>query len=164
MLYAHLSVLYSLQIAALISIVKGELTNSDGIFVIVMIASPPSLYLWFYTIKSFIAGAHHFPIEHGNRNVPANKSMEVHVTRGVTLLALIFTVVMIALIFTPSIPGIKFPQRSCNSDFGDSGLWVNVVWQLPVAIQTITMILLYFMAYGATLLWTRRAAYSMPPP
>lgn len=164
MLYAHLSVIYSLLIAAVISMVKGELSKADGIFVVVSVASPASLYLWYYTVKSVFWGAHHFPIEHSNKNKGAHQSIEVKATQAVAALSFVFTVVMICLVFVPNIKGIKFPQKACDDAFNASALWYNVAWQLPVVIQSLSMIILYFMAYGLCLLWTRRTAYKTPQP
>lgn len=161
MLYAHLSILYSLFIAALVSMLKGELTNADGIFVLVTAGSPSSVYLWYLTIRSFW-NAKVFPIEHADRSVPANKSLEVRLTRLLSLGSLIFEIILIVLVFTPK-TGIKFSQPACNQEYGRA-LWYNVAWQLPVVIQTAAMYFLFLVAFGLTRLWTLRWAYQPPPP
>ncbi|KAF6744069.1 hypothetical protein DFP72DRAFT_764153, partial [Ephemerocybe angulata] len=163
MLYAHLPVLYSLLIAALVSVMKGELTRGDGIFVIVTVASPASIYLWYYSFKS-IWNANHFPLVHENAEKPANKSWEVKIARLFSLGSLAFTVAMVCVLFIPNIKGVKFPQKACDEVFGTTATWYNVVWELPVAMQAVGMAIIYFLAYGIFRLWTRRQAYEVPPP
>ncbi|KAF6753939.1 hypothetical protein DFP72DRAFT_1127682 [Ephemerocybe angulata] len=138
LLYAHLSVLYSLLIAGLVSVLKGELSRGDGIFVIVTVASPASLYLWYYSIKS-IWKADDFPIEQGNKGKPANQSMEVKILRLVSLGSLVFEIAMICVLFIPKVKNIKFPQTACDMAYGTRALWYNVAWELPVAIQLVCM-------------------------
>ncbi|KAF6745318.1 hypothetical protein DFP72DRAFT_1018165 [Ephemerocybe angulata] len=163
LLYAHLSVLYSLLIAGLISMLKGELSRGDGIFVIVTVASPASLYLWYYSIKS-IWKADDFPIEQGNKSKPANQSMEVKIVRLVSLGSLVFEIAMICVLFIPKVKKINFPQTACDMAYGTRALWYNVAWELPVAIQLVCMTVLYFITYGIFWLWTRRQAYEIPAP
>ncbi|KAF5334261.1 hypothetical protein D9611_014580 [Ephemerocybe angulata] len=163
MLYAHLSVLYSLHIAALVSALKGDLSRGDGIFVIVTVASPATLYLWYYTAKSFW-NANHFPIQHENKDKPANQSWEVKIARLFSLGSFLFEIAMICVLFIPNVKGVKFPQTACDKQFGTTALWFNVVWELPVIIQTVGMLIIYFIAYGIILLWTKRQAYEVPSP
>ncbi|RXW22657.1 hypothetical protein EST38_g3215 [Candolleomyces aberdarensis] len=161
MLYAHLSVLYSLFIAALVSLLKGELTNADGIFVLVTAASPSSLHLWYLTIRSFW-NISAFPIQRADNSAPVCKSLEVQFTRILALLSLIFEITLICLIFIPT-NRIRFSQPACSREYG-KGLWYNVVWVLPVAIQSIAILVLFFLALRATRWWTSRRAYEVPAP
>ncbi|KAJ2923408.1 hypothetical protein H1R20_g13685, partial [Candolleomyces eurysporus] len=161
MLYAHLSVLYSLFIAALVSMLKGELTNADGIFVLVTAGSPSSVYLWYLTVRSFW-NTNIFPIQHADKSVPAHKSLEVQLTRALALGSFLFEIVLICLMFIPT-KAIKFSQPACNRDFG-TALWYNVAWELPVAIQSVAMLIFFLIAFGLTRLWTKRGAYEVPAP
>ncbi|RXW19833.1 hypothetical protein EST38_g6020 [Candolleomyces aberdarensis] len=161
MLYAHMSVLYSLYIAALVSMLKGELTNADGIFVVVTAGSPASIYLWYLTLRSFW-NANVFPIQHANKSVPAHKSLEVQLTRAIVLGSFFFEIALICLMFIPS-KAIKFSQPACNKEFG-TALWYNVAWELPVAIQSVAMLILFLIALGLTRLWAKRRAYEVPAP
>ncbi|KAJ2936263.1 hypothetical protein H1R20_g831, partial [Candolleomyces eurysporus] len=133
MLYAHLSVLYSLFIAAVVSMSKGELTNADGIFVVVAASSPSSLHLWFLTIRSFW-NTSVFPIQPADKSVPAHKSLVIQLTRALALLSLIFEIILIFLILTPT-KRIQFSQPACNREYGKA-LWYNVAWVAPVAVQS----------------------------
>lgn len=162
MLYAHVSVLYSLHIASIVSMAKGELSQADSIFVLVTVASPASIYLWYLTIRSFW-NITHFPIEHANKNKPMHKSMEVQVVRAISIGSLLFEIVLLCLMFIPS-KAIKFSQPACNKQYGSVSLWYNVAWQLPVLIQTFVMLIFWSIALGLCKLWTRRKAYEMPPP
>ncbi|RXW22633.1 hypothetical protein EST38_g3216 [Candolleomyces aberdarensis] len=161
MLYAHLSVLYSLFIAALVSLLRGELTNADGIFVLVTAASPSSLHLWYLTIRSFW-NTSIFPIRPAAKSVPAHKSLEVQLTRAFALLSLIFEIILICLMFI-STKRIRFSQPACSREYGKA-LWYNVAWVLPVAIQSTVMLAIFFFALGATRWWTSRKAYEVPAP
>ncbi|KAJ2929328.1 hypothetical protein H1R20_g7767, partial [Candolleomyces eurysporus] len=160
MLYAHMSLLYSLYIAALVSMLKGELTNVDGIFTVVTAGSPASIYLWYLTLRSFW-NVNVFPIQHADKSVPANKSLEVQLTRAIALGSFFFEFVLIGLMFIPT--AIKFSQPKCNERYG-SYLWYNIAWQLPVAIQSALMLILFFIALGLTGLWTNRRTYKVPAP
>lgn len=44
--YAYLANVYALLISALISIFQSNLTQNDGVYVLVAVASPATLYLW----------------------------------------------------------------------------------------------------------------------
>ncbi|KAJ2928182.1 hypothetical protein H1R20_g8892, partial [Candolleomyces eurysporus] len=122
MLYAHLAVMYSLMIAALISITHGQLTQNDGVFVLVAVGSPCTIYLWFSTLRSLI-GHHDFPIleSQDRRN-----RREVQLLKLLCLLSIAFEAVLICLVFVPS-PRIHFSQPSCNREFGKK-LVLNLAW------------------------------------
>ena len=47
--YGYFAIVYSLLIAAISSIVQSQLTQRDTVFVIVAVASPATVYLWFLT-------------------------------------------------------------------------------------------------------------------
>ncbi|KAJ2914999.1 hypothetical protein MD484_g5432, partial [Candolleomyces efflorescens] len=161
MMYAHLSVLYSLFIAAVVSMSKGDLTNADGIFVLVTAASPSTLYLWYLTIRSFW-NITVFPIRHADKAVPMHKSLEVQVLRVLSLGTIVFEVIMICLVFIRP-KGIKFSQPGCNKKFGTE-LWYNVAWELPVAIHSVGMLVTFLLTWGLTRLWMMRRSYVVPGP
>ena len=123
MLYAHLAVIYSLMIATLISIIRGELTQNDGIFVLVAVGSPCTIYLWFSALRSLVSH-HDFSIresqDHRNR-------LEVLLLKLLCLLSIGFEVVLVCLLFVPS-SRIHFSQPSC-SQLG-KGLVFNLAWVL----------------------------------
>ncbi|KAF6743145.1 hypothetical protein DFP72DRAFT_1053439 [Ephemerocybe angulata] len=151
-----------LLIAGFVSMLKSELTRGDGIFVIVTVASPPSLYLWCYSVVS-IWNANYFPIDHSTRRKPANQSLEVKVLRLVSLGGLVVELVMICLLFIPKVKHINFPQTGCDDVYGTTTvLWFNVAWMIPLALQTTGMIVVYFAMYGIFRFWTRRQSYEIP--
>jgi hypothetical protein len=108
--------LYSLFIAALVSMLKEELTNADGMFVLVTVASPSSVHLWCLTIRAFW-NITIFPLQHANKSVPMHKSLEVQLLRALSLGSFMFEIIMICLVFIPT-KGIKFSQPGCNREFG----------------------------------------------
>jgi hypothetical protein len=119
MLYNHLAVIFSLMIAALISIIRGQLTQNDGVFVLVAVGSPCTIYLWFSTLRSLISH-HHFPGQaHRNRH-------EVQLLKLLCMLSMAFEIVLICLLFVPS-SRIRFSQPSCNREFGKK-LVLNLAW------------------------------------
>ncbi|KAJ2930531.1 hypothetical protein H1R20_g6566, partial [Candolleomyces eurysporus] len=124
MLYAHLAVMYSLMIAALISILGGELTQNDGVFVLVAVGSPCTIYLWFSALRSLIS-RHDFFIkerqDHPNR-------LEVRLLKLLCVLSMGFEIALICVLFVPS-SRIHFSQPSCNQEFGKR-LVFNLAWAL----------------------------------
>ena len=158
MLYTHLSVLYSLFIAALVSMLKGDLTNADGIFVVVTAASPTSFYLWYLSLRSFW-NINVFPIQHASA---PRKSLEVQLMRTLSLGSLLFEIVLVCLMFIPT-KAIKFSQPACNRQY-EMALWYNVAWELPVVVQSISMLGFFLIAFALTRLWTKRRVYEVPAP
>jgi hypothetical protein len=109
------------MIAALISIIRGQLTQNDGVFVLVAVGSPCTIYLWFSALRSLIRH-HHFPgQDHQNRR-------EVQLLKLLYMLSMAFEIVLICLLFAPS-SRIRFSQRSCNREFGKK-LVLNLAWAI----------------------------------
>ncbi|KAJ3527533.1 hypothetical protein NMY22_g9754 [Coprinellus aureogranulatus] len=159
MLYAHLSILYSLVIAGTVSIAKHELTKADGIFVLICASSPASIYLWYLSIRSFW-NANLFPIVHSNKNKTASESYEVKITRIITLGTFAWVLALLIITFVPS-KVIKFSQPGCNTAYG-TALWFNLAWELPVALQSVVIVVLYYVSWGIFKLWTGRRSYQAP--
>ncbi|KAF6743122.1 hypothetical protein DFP72DRAFT_1080799 [Ephemerocybe angulata] len=154
MLYAHLTITYSLLIAALVSILQGELSKADGLFVIVTVASPPSIYLWCSTFAS-IWCLNSFPFYgEGGLGIKRRQRFELHAVRVLSFGTLAFEVVMVCLLFIPNISRITFPQASCDRKAGTGGLWYNIVWELPLLGQLVGGV-----ALSAGVYWSTRAGY-----
>ncbi|KAJ3549040.1 hypothetical protein NMY22_g1039 [Coprinellus aureogranulatus] len=159
MLYAHLSVLYSLLTAGTVSIAKQELTKADSIFVLICAASPTSIYLWYLTIRSFF-DASFFPIERDNNRKTARLSWEVRITRFITLASFVYTISFLGITFVHS-PKVRFSQPACNwTDI----MGVNLLWALPVASQMVVIAILYHLSWGIHMLWTNLPSYTAPTP
>ncbi|KAG2009461.1 hypothetical protein CC2G_012395 [Coprinopsis cinerea AmutBmut pab1-1] len=156
MLYAHLSVIYSLLIAALISILKTSLTQNDGVFVLVSVASPATLYLWYLSIRS-IWSPKWFPVDLPEKH----KSTEFQILRVLTILSLAFTIALVCLMYVPS-EKINFSQPACSQVFGRE-LWYNIAWQLPWVIQVASITVLFFFTLGVSWIWSLRRRYEVPP-
>ncbi|KAF6745827.1 hypothetical protein DFP72DRAFT_756251, partial [Ephemerocybe angulata] len=161
MFYAHLALLYSLLIAAMVSVCNGELSRADGIFVIITVASPASLYLWYYSLRS-IWNANYFPMQHLDREKPKGRSREVYLARVLSLGSFAFEIAMIFVLFIPNVKGIKFPQAACDQSYDAMPKWYMVAWELPVAIQSVVITLFYFLALLCVKLWTKRTSYKAP--
>jgi hypothetical protein len=159
MLYAHLAVLYSLLIAGTVSVAKHDLTKADSMFVIICVASPATLYLWYLTIRSFW-NASVFPIVHSNKNKTASQSWEVKITRGIVLGSLAYTIAFMVITFQP-FKAIKFSQPDCDKEYG-TDLWFNLAWMLPFALQTVVTVVLFYVSWGLIKLWTMRPSYEVP--
>ncbi|TFK26967.1 hypothetical protein FA15DRAFT_702379 [Coprinopsis marcescibilis] len=157
MVYAHLSVIYSLMIAALVCLLRTELTANDGVFVLICVASPSTLYLWFLSVLSFWK-PQVFPIEKENKR----KSKEVHILRILSLLSLCFEIALICLIFNPT-DKVKVSQPDCTEGYATSQ-WYNLAWILPLAIQSVASVLYFLFAMLICWLWVRRQGYEVPPP
>ncbi|KAF6742188.1 hypothetical protein DFP72DRAFT_1107630, partial [Ephemerocybe angulata] len=161
MLYAHLSLLYSLLIAAMVSAHNGELSRPDGIFVITTVASPASLYLWYCTLRS-IRNVNNFPMDPANVNKPKGRSIEVKAAQVLSLGSLILEIAMICVVFIPRVKGIKFPQSACDRSYGTTFKWSNVVWWITIAIQILVFVFSYFLVLFSTKCWTKRKLYEIP--
>ncbi|TFK17767.1 hypothetical protein FA15DRAFT_675842 [Coprinopsis marcescibilis] len=155
MLYAHLSVIYSLMIAAAICIAKSELTQTDCIFVIVSVISPASIYLWYLSIVS-IWNPEQFPVEKENKR----KSKEIHALRVVCLASLAFAIGLVVITFVDS-DKITFSQPGCKKAFGEI-LWFLIPWMIPLSSQALATAALFFLAMLFCWLWARRSGYSVP--
>ncbi|KAJ2917890.1 hypothetical protein MD484_g2500, partial [Candolleomyces efflorescens] len=121
MLYNHLAVIYSLMIAALVSIVRGELTQNDGVFVLVAVGSPCTIYLWFSALRSLITYYDFLGQDHRSRR-------EVQLLKFLCMLSMAFEIVLVCLLFVPS-SRIRFSQPSCNREFGKK-LILNLAWAI----------------------------------
>jgi hypothetical protein len=73
-----------------------------------------------------------------------------------------FEIALFFLMFIPT-KAIKFSQPACNLKYG-AWLWYNVAWELPVAVQSFAMLILFLLASGLTHLWTKRKTYNAPAP
>ncbi|KAG6902645.1 hypothetical protein C0995_013770 [Termitomyces sp. Mi166 len=127
MLYAHLGLIYSLLIASSASIGRSELTQNDGVFVLVTVASPASFSLWFLTLRS-LWDPNSFPIRKSDTN-----STEVFLLKVLSLGSLAFETVMVCLIFI-SPNRLTFSQPACDRLFGDK-LWIELLWETPYIVQ-----------------------------
>lgn len=161
MLYAHLSVLYSLMIAGTVSVAKHDLTRADAMFVLIAASSPASIYLWYLCIRSFW-NADLFPIVHSNKNKTASQSYEVKITQIVALGSFAWTLALLVITFAPS-KVIKFSQPGCDREYGTER-WFNLAWELPVALQMTVIGVLYYVSWGVFKVWTSRGPYRAPQP
>ncbi|KAF5313592.1 hypothetical protein D9611_010131 [Ephemerocybe angulata] len=151
MLYAHLAVLYSLLIASLVSVTKGQLSKVDGIFIAVAVASPASMHLWCLSFVS-LWHPHLFPIQEAaaeNDIAHDHRALEIHAARALSVGALALEIMMICLLFIPGVKGIKFPQPVCDGYFGGSRLLYNLAWSVPTLIQVGVIGITSIVAYTA---------------
>ncbi|KAG6848123.1 hypothetical protein H0H93_003225, partial [Arthromyces matolae] len=127
MIYAHLGLVYSLLLSALISLCTGQLTQNDGVFVLVTVASPASFALWGLTIWSLFDPGR-FPVRKNGK-----KSKEIFLLKSALLFSLAFEIAMICIVFVPS-STFQFSQPACNQSYGDK-LWIKLLWELPYIIN-----------------------------
>jgi hypothetical protein len=128
--YAYIVTIYSLLISALLSLVRGQLTQNDATFVLVAVVSPISTYLW------FCAGIPRFWQQaHGLTN-----GMSQHQKRYMQLLilgSLALWITLLVLILTPS-SHIDFSQPACKTEYGKQAM-VALLW-LPLLALRIFLI------------------------
>ncbi|KAG2002237.1 hypothetical protein CC2G_004443 [Coprinopsis cinerea AmutBmut pab1-1] len=163
MLYAYLSLVFSLQIAGLVSILKNNLSLTDALFVLICVASPATFYMWYLSIRS-LWNPSLFPIlrDPGAKPKPLSKSKEVHILRVVIFLNMAFEIALICMVFIPTrVTKLKFSQPACNQKFGTK-LWFNLAWELPYAMQMVGTFLFLGIAWAIFKGWTSMRFYEVP--
>ncbi|KAF8071462.1 hypothetical protein FPV67DRAFT_1447018 [Lyophyllum atratum] len=158
MIYAHLGLLYSLFVATMISIINHNLTQSDGVFALIMAASPASFTLWVLTFWSLWRPSR-FPVQKNNP-----KSWEIRLLKVISFGSLAYWITMICVIFIPS-PHITFSQPACNKDYGQK-LWVVLLWPLPFVIQLVWVVIIigvFRLAFHLDTRWKNHLT-SLPDP
>ncbi|TFK16681.1 hypothetical protein FA15DRAFT_711509 [Coprinopsis marcescibilis] len=158
MLYAHLTVTFSLMIAAAISISMSQLTYMDSIFVLVSLGSPASFYLWILSFMSFWR-PEYFPLNLKGRGSRGSK-IEVQILRTLSLASGAFALALALITFVNS-NTIQFSQPWCKVELGGD-LWFLLLWMVPLTLQLLATVLLFFVALLLCWLWTKRRGYNAP--
>lgn len=161
LLYGHLLLLYSLLIAALISILATELTQSDGIFILVTVASPASIYIWVRALVSLWKPNWFLELFHKPLLKPPYvkpRVREARLLKALILASLAFEIAMICVMLIPS-EHLKFSQPGCKWEytgqefpewalaqfwpFTDHTLyaWVAIVWEITYIIQILWILI-----------------------
>ncbi|TFK18341.1 hypothetical protein FA15DRAFT_730238, partial [Coprinopsis marcescibilis] len=156
MLYAHLSVIYSLMIAVLVCMLRNELTMMDSVFVVICVVSPATLWLWGLTLAS-LWNPDYFPIYKEVKR----KSKEIHALRLAVIGSFVFEIVLIALVFGPHDHIFKFSQPVCYKEI-EKMLWYGLAWFVPLVMQFMGSMVILGLAMGVSWLWTSRRAYQVP--
>ena len=135
--YPYLANTYALLISALISIVRSNLTQNDGIFVLVSIASPATLYLWNTTFFDLINLVLSWELpEWWGYKVDKNRRLFL---QFLLIGSFLFWIIMIAIIVGS--PGdIRFSQPACSKHYGLRG-WLTLIWLLPYLFQLFVLII-----------------------
>jgi len=153
--YAYLANIYALLISTLISLLKSNLTQNDGVYVLVAIASPATLYLWaciFFKLVLFrqlpswqghgintkIYKFVLFKQLNSRQGYKINIDIYKHFLQYAIMGSFIFWIAMIYVIVAS--PGhISASQPACNKQFGLRG-WIALVWPLPYLIQLFVLL------------------------
>ncbi|KAF8811257.1 terpenoid synthase [Phlegmacium glaucopus] len=126
--YGHIANNYSLLVAAILSIIKRQLTQNDAVFVIIAVASPGTLHLWFLSTIQLIR----------RKNLPSILS-KMNQVEGIMFSILsnclfLLWLAMFSLILLPSMQS-PFRQPACHRKYGMNGI-ISLLWA-PVAVITI---------------------------
>lgn len=136
LLCAHLALIYSLLLAAIISILRTQLTLNDGVFVLVTVASPASIYLWILTLVSMWK-PDWFPVR-----IP-HKPTYREVLKFFSITSLAFEIAMICVMFIPS-KQLIFSQAACSKTIGRR-LWVELIWEFTYVVQMLWILSVAFL-------------------
>ena len=126
-IYPYLLSLYALLISTLLSLLQSNLTQNDGVFVLVAIASPVTLYLWSIFLFAFLF-----------RRAPSwissnlNRTHQFFLTIS-TIGSFAFWLALVALVVGEP-RSITFSQPACNEKFGLVRS-INIAWPVPYFIQ-----------------------------
>jgi len=108
--YGYFAIVYSLLIAAISSIVQSQLTQRDTVFVIVAVASPATVYLWFLTAIHLIRPKS-MPLSLSRMN-----KIEKFLVSILSVCLFFFWLAMLPAVFLPS-SLITFSQPACNKQY-----------------------------------------------
>ena len=153
--YAYLANIYALLISALISLLQSSLTQNDGVYVLVAVASPATLYLWAciffklllfrklpswqgYGINTKTYKLMLFKQQKSGQGYEINIEIYKHSLQAVVIGSFFLWISMIYIIVAS--PGhISASQPACNKQFGLRG-WITLVWPLPYLIQLLILL------------------------
>jgi len=123
-MYSHFALIFSLLISATTSIANQQLTKGDTIFVVVMVASPTSIYLWVTSLASFRK-----PMLFLASNI-SFKRKEVLLLTSLCLFTLLYEIGMAV------VAGVygKFSQAACFRGYSRSA-YLKLLWPLIPAFQ-----------------------------
>ncbi|KIJ50525.1 hypothetical protein M422DRAFT_44327 [Sphaerobolus stellatus SS14] len=121
--WSQLFTVYSFLITAVISISKGELTRIHAVIATGMAASPLTIYLFVYAIRSLWGGGDRMRILLGKGEI---------IPRTLVLIALAIWLVLVVYILRPS--SSRFNQASCEHEY--SKLVFKGFFFLPLLVFT----------------------------
>jgi len=138
--YSYLGNALSLLLSAIPSILTNKMTQNDATFVILSVASPASLYLWFLSLFSAIR----------RKGLPASiaqlNTYERYLLFTFSALLFLFWVIMFPLTFLPSSAKL-FSQPACNFKFSKQQMSA-ILWSAEFVAQiSSTWFLLFFLAF-----------------
>lgn len=127
--FSHSVLVLSLQITTLFELFTKQLTYKDAVFVLVLVASPLSIYLWITRISRLIRELFS-PIERRFSNRRTRKErhdiLETYGTRLTILTFLLEIAQLIAMYFVPR-KFIYFSQPDCARDYGPVDI-IGILW------------------------------------
>ncbi|KAF8724410.1 hypothetical protein AX14_008860 [Amanita brunnescens Koide BX004] len=124
-MYSHYALIFSLLISATTSISQQQLTQNDAIFVVLMVASPTSIYLWMAFLFSFCKPA----------LCPTSKIggsfQEIFLLKSLCCLTLFYEIGMAVTVF-----GLleTFSQAACFQGYSKEAM-SKLLWPVMLVLQ-----------------------------
>lgn len=120
-IYAHSFLILSIQITATVALLRDQLTQNDGIFIIVLVSSPTTVFLWIMALRDLV-------------------TLRIFKTSGTVKFASTLTVLTLAahcalalIMYIPS-DYINFSQPACFPGYGREVL-VETFWHFSFFLQ-----------------------------
>jgi len=133
-IFAYLANIYALLISASYSISNSNLTQNDGVSVLVAVLSPATLYLWadiFFTLlfrQRLPSWSDYQTIKESHR----------HILQYMIIGSFIFWVILVGIIMG-SPRGVSFSQPACRKGH-EAVYWKAILWPLPYLMQLLVLI------------------------
>ncbi len=125
-MYSHYALIFSLLISATISVSRQQLTQNDAIFVVLMVASPTSIYLWLALPLSFWRPAL-FPT-----SKISSSFRETFLLKSLCSLTLFYEIGMAIMVFGKVFG--KFSQAACFHGYSKSAA-LKLLWPVLLILQ-----------------------------
>jgi hypothetical protein len=133
-IYAHSVLILSLHITATMALFRGQLTQNDAIFILVLVASPTTIYLWVWTFFSVLT-----------RRL-FRSSDTAKFAAFLVFLTFAMEVLLVLTMYIPS-KYIKFSQPACFPGYGREAI-TEIFWPVSFLIQIIFFWLVIGLYFG----------------
>ncbi|KAF8340199.1 hypothetical protein F5887DRAFT_979168 [Amanita rubescens] len=148
-MYSHYALIFSLLISATISLSRQQLTQNDAIFVVLMVASPTSIYLWLVFLLSFRKPALFPTWKIGS------SSKETFLLKLLCSLTLLYEIGMAIIVFGGVLG--KFSQAACFHGYSKVAA-LKLLWPVLLAMQLLPVLVCPLPDLDGKLLWRKRPA------
>ncbi|KIJ50847.1 hypothetical protein M422DRAFT_244796 [Sphaerobolus stellatus SS14] len=155
--YPYFLNIYSLSISTFFAVFRLGITQNDFVFIILSIASPAQIYLWFISIVSLIP-ERFCSLRLSSvfaDSMATGRHWEGKFINGLSLLSfLIWSFFLALLLAAPK--QVKFTQSSCNADYGKTQL-LGLLWA-PFFLLSCFISFIIIQGFGKLLSFQKKRA------